>query len=61
MDVPTYGVNDSSGMFPLIHKQVAWELTRNLAVIFRHRVTGGSLRNVGDQPMLSLPKVFLAR
>ena len=58
LNLNPYGGNNIDGMFPLSYKQVAWVLVPNLAVIFRHRFRGDGSRNVGDQPLLSLPKEF---
>ena len=43
LDLNPYGGNDNHGMFPLFYKQVARELTRELAVIFMHLVKRGGV------------------
>ena len=47
LDLDPHGGNDSNGMFPFFYKPVALELAPKLGAIFRQRISGGSLRNVG--------------
>ena len=42
LNLDPYSENNPAEMFPIFYKQVAWELTHNLAVIFRQLVLCGS-------------------